>query len=126
MLTERRTLRIVMVDDDPEFLAMARAWLEPRYEVVPLTEGGDLAATIAALEPDLVLLDVRMAPDGFALCRRLHAEPELESVPIVFLTASHGDADFLRNLEAGGAGYLNKPLSRKELLARVGEFLKEA
>lgn len=123
--TKARAGRIVMVDDEPDFLAMARSWLEPRYDVTSLaeTEGEELADVIASLNPDLVILDIHMNPDGFSLCRRLRRQPMLKYIPIIFLTASHSDADFLRALDVGGAAYMTKPLSGKELAAKAGEMI---
>lgn len=123
----RQTQRIVMVDDEPDFLTIARTWLEPKYELVSYTDGTDLLPHLAAHEPDLLILDVRLPGlDGFKLCRRIRADKRFTSLPIMFLTASHSDLDFFRNLEVGGTSYLTKPVSRKELLARVKELLEPA
>lgn len=123
----RQTQRIVMVDDEPDFLTIARTWLEPKYETISLTDGHDLLNQLEAHEPDLLILDVRLPGlDGFKLCRRIRADRRFQSLPVLFLTASHSDLDFFRNLEVGGTSYLTKPVSRKELLARVQELLEPA
>jgi DNA-binding response OmpR family regulator len=121
----KRTHRIVMVDDEPDFLTIAETWLEPKYDLVSFTDGADLMSQLSALEPDLLILDVRLPGlDGFKLCRRIRADRRFQSLPILFLTASHSDIDFFRNLEVGGTSYLTKPVSRKELLARIKELLE--
>ena len=123
----KATHRIVMVDDEPDFLTIAETWLEPKYDLVSFTDGADLLSQLSALEPDLLILDVRLPGlDGFKLCRRIRADNRFASLPILFLTASHSDIDFFRNLEVGGTSYLTKPVSRKELLARVKELLEPA
>ena len=120
----KQTLRIVMVDDEPDFLTIARTWLEPKFEWVSFTDGADLLSHLAAHEPDLLILDVRLPGlDGFKLCRRIRGDQRFKSLPILFLTASHSDLDFFRNLEVGGTSYLTKPVSRRELVARVKELL---
>lgn len=119
------TRRIVMVDDEPDFLTIASTWLEPKYELVPFTDGASLLSQLAVLEPDLLILDVRLPGlDGFKLCRRIRADRRFQGLPILFLTASHSDIDFFRNLEVGGTSYLTKPVSRRELLARIKELLQ--
>lgn len=125
MLKEAKdTLKIVIVDDEPDFLTIVRDWLSPKYDLVTLTGGEGLLEELQGLEPDLLILDVRLpGRDGFALCRQIRGDRRFESLPILFLTASHSDADFLRNLEAGGTSYLTKPVGRRELLARIRELL---
>jgi DNA-binding response OmpR family regulator len=123
----RQTQRIVMVDDEPDFLTIAETWLVPRYEMVCFTDGTDLLDELDVLEPDLLILDVRLpGVDGFKLCQRIRKDPRFQTLPILFLTASHNDLDFFRNIEVGGTSYLTKPVSRKELLTRVKELLGEA
>jgi DNA-binding response OmpR family regulator len=121
----KQTQRIVMVDDEPDFLTIAQTWLEPRYELVSFTDGDGLLTQLDLLEPDLLILDVRLPGiDGFKLCRRIRADERFQTLPILFLTASHSDLDFFKNLEVGGTSYLTKPVSRRELLARVKELLE--
>ena len=121
----KETRRIVMVDDEPDFLTIAQTWLEPKYELVPFTDGSSLLSHLSTLEPDLLILDVRLpGTDGFKLCRRIREDRRFRSLPVLFLTASHNDLDFFRNLEVGGSSYLTKPVSRKELLARIQELLE--
>lgn len=112
-----------MVDDADDFLAMVRGWLEVCYEVVAFREGGELVDVLAGLRPDLVLLDVGMRPSGFTICRQMRADARLKAVPVLFLTASHDDMDFIRSIQAGGTAYLTKPLSSNQLFAKIAEML---
>ena len=57
--------------------------------------------------------------DGFSICEELRADPALQDVPVVFLTARTEEADRLRSLEIGGDDYVVKPFSVRELVARV-------
>ncbi|MBI5631251.1 MAG: response regulator [Elusimicrobia bacterium] len=123
MLTAEKTHRIVMVDDEADFLVLAREWLEPRYDVVTLSDGPGLIEVLAGLELDLVILDVRMEPDGFSVCRQMRADHRLKAVPVVFLTSSRSDMDFIRNIDAGGTAYLMKPISRKGLLSTLSRMI---
>lgn len=119
--------RIVAVDDEKDFLKILESWLRERYSVTCLSGGTGLAEEIRSLEPDLVLLDAHMpAEDGFDVCGRLRSLPGGECLPIVFLTGSDADEDFLRHLDAGGSRYLTKPIAKGALLAAVAEELGQS
>ncbi|MDE2491324.1 MAG: response regulator [Elusimicrobia bacterium] len=124
MTNETKKPKVVVVDDEPDFLKLVSSWLRPSYEVVCLTGAEGACEEIAALEPDAVVLDVHM-PDksGFAVCRELRAKPGGADLPIVFLTGSKTDEDFLQHLETGGSRYLTKPIGRQALLEALAEQL---
>jgi CheY-like chemotaxis protein len=114
----------VIVDDEPDFLRLLEGWLAPYYDVSLVSEPEGACERIAALAPDLVLLDVHMPElDGFSVCRRLRSEKGLAALPVAFLTGSRTDEDFLLHLDSGGSRYLTKPISRRELLDAVAEQL---
>ncbi len=124
--TARKLQRILIVDDEPDFLTLTRSWLDKKYDVVTLTEGSELLSQLDAFEPDLLILDIRLpGPDGFKLCRQLRADRRFQSLPVLFLTASHSDLDFFKNLEVGGTSYLTKPVTRKELLDKIKELIED-
>jgi DNA-binding response OmpR family regulator len=121
--TANDRLRVVAVDDEVDLLAILNEWLSPKYEIICFSSPPGLDE-LADLEPDVILLDVRMpGSDGFSLCRRIRADRRLSSVPVLFLTACSGDEDFIENLNAGGTAYLAKPMGRRELLAKLEEVL---
>ena len=96
-------LDIVIVDDDPNFIAAARLLLEAEgFRVVGEANTGDEGFTTASeLRPDLVLLDVHLPDtDGFAVAERLNA---LASPPPVVLTSSRDGSDFGSLIESSGA-----------------------
>lgn len=114
---------IVMVDDEKEFLALVERWAEPEFEFVGKTDGEGLIDELEGLEPDLLVLDVRMpGVDGFELCRRVRADGRFRALPVLFLTGSREDEDFLKNLRVGGSAYLSKPVGRRQLLALFREL----
>lgn len=120
--TTVRSPVVVLIDDEPDFLSLARGWLVPRFDVTTLDEGEDVVEVLIGLEPDLVVLDVNMEPDGFTLAKQIRAQAALREVPLLFLTASKSDADFMRNLDVGGSAYLTKPVTRRKLSAMVSEL----
>ena len=117
-----------MVDDEPDFQTVVNSWLSPYYEHTPLKDGDELAGALRAGRPDLIILDVHLKDedaDGFELCRRLRATPDLKEVPVLFLTGSQKPEDYPNNMRAGGTSYLMKPISRKQLLTVVSGLLSE-
>ena len=117
---------IYMVDDEPDFQTILHSWLEPSYDVVALKDGNELIGALRMKLPDLVLLDLHLpGADGFEICRRLRSTPGVQTVPVLFLTASQESQDYCRNLTAGGDGYLVKPVGKRHLLAVVEELLAD-
>lgn len=108
---------VVWVEDDPDFKSVLREWLVERYDLATFDDGEQLLEELEGLDPDVVMLDVRLpGPDGFNVCRRLRSDPRLASVPILFLTSCEADEDYIRHLDGGGTAFLNKPVAKRELL----------
>jgi two-component system catabolic regulation response regulator CreB len=86
--------------------------------------GQEALKTLAAGDIDVMILDVGL-PDmnGFDLCRDIRRQSEL---PILFLTARHGEIDKVLGLELGGDDYVTKPFSPREVVARIKRILKRA
>lgn len=117
--------RIVVIDDEGDFLTLMEHSLKSLYEVTSLYGSEWTYAQVAALEPDLVLLDVNMPEEGgFEICRQLRADPRFAETPIIFLTGSSRTEDYRRHLKAGGTRFLNKGIGRAELLAALGAELR--
>ena len=112
--------RVLIVDDEADFGALVARWLSPRYRAVALTDGRGLARELEEEPASLLVLDVRLpGEDGFELCRRVRTDERFADVPVLFLTGSREEDLYLRNLKAGGTGYLAKPVGRTQLLAAV-------
>lgn len=112
--------QVVMVDDDSDFQDILRGWLAGRYDTISLADGEELLSELSTLEPDLIMLDVKLpGPDGFKLCHKIRADARFADTPILFLTGSNSNEDFCKYLEVGGSAYLNKPLERGELLRAI-------
>lgn len=116
-----RNARVLVVDDNQQNLALAKATLEMEdYEVVLASNGADALRCFEQQTPDCILLDVRMpGMDGPATCRRLRALPGGSDVPIVFLTASRDVDTFDAALAAGGDDFVTKPVQPTEMVLRV-------
>ncbi len=75
--------------------------------------------------PDLILLDVSMpGMDGFEVCKKLKADDETASIPVIFLTARTQTEDIVTGFKAGGVDYITKPFNTEELLSRIFTHLE--
>lgn len=114
---------VLIVEDDPDVVRVARAYLE-REGFRVLVEGDGEAGLLRARadRPDLVVLDWMLPKaSGIEVLRRLRRESE---VPVLFLTARTDEADRVLGLELGADDYLVKPFSPRELVARVAAILR--
>jgi two-component system alkaline phosphatase synthesis response regulator PhoP len=122
-MSPRRT--ILLVEDDPDLVHFARLALRVGgYRTVTATDGDEAIRVARKANPDVVLLDLRLAQgDGWQVLVGLRSIPALRQVPVLVLTASAGEADRARADAAGAADYLVKPMSVRVLLAAVERAL---
>lgn len=115
---------ILLVDDEPSIIALARLYLEREgFRVAGVGDGLQALEAIRRDPPALVVLDVMLPGlDGFEVCRRLRAEGN--PVPVIMLTARDDDVDKIVGLEIGADDYLTKPFNPRELVARVKAILR--
>jgi len=116
---------ILVVDDEPKIVQLARDYLEHAGFAV-LTAGDGTSALQAARvrEPDLIVLDLGLPGlDGLEVMRSIRASG---SIPIVVLTARDTELDKLLGLELGADDYVTKPFSPRELVARVRAVLRRS
>jgi two-component system alkaline phosphatase synthesis response regulator PhoP len=125
--------KILLVDDDPDFVAATKSVLESRQDFKVLTASdGVFGLGIAKAErPDLIILDVIMPfEDGFDTAKELKADPELCRIPIMMLTGfSHRKGEtyvsVARGMELEAEDYVEKPVEPVVLLRRVDRLLKQ-
>jgi putative two-component system response regulator len=118
---KRRASTVLVVDDEPAGRKALGAILSAQgYFVALAADGPEALAEAVLLQPDLILLDVMMpGMDGFEVCRRLRATPDLADVPVLMLTALDDPDSRLNGIEAGADDFISKPFDRAELRARV-------
>ena len=116
---------VLIVDDVPDNIQVAMNFLkEEPYNLSFATRGQEALALMKTHEYDLVLLDIMMPEmDGFEVCRRIKAEPRLQDIPIIFVTAKVDVDSISQGFHAGAVDYLCKPFHAEELLARVNTHL---
>lgn len=123
-ITPERTLRLLLVEDDPMIGKSVHAWLKGQgYAVDWVRDGIAAETTLQGTSYDLVLLDLglprKAGPDVLSALRARGA-----SVPVLVLTARDAIADRVKNLDAGADDYLVKPFDLDELSARVRALLR--
>lgn len=118
--------RLLVVDDVPANLGALGEFLTAEGAKVFVAQSGAAAlGRIAAVKPDLILLDVSMPGlDGLETCRRLKRDPAWAEVPVLFITALGEVADKVAGFAAGGVDYITKPFQPEEVLARVAAHLR--
>jgi two-component system alkaline phosphatase synthesis response regulator PhoP len=116
--------RVLIVDDEPNIVQLARLYLEREgYKVDAVGDGRSALAAVGQHPPVLMVLDIMLPEiDGLEVCRRLRAAGN--SLPILMLTARDEDVDKILGLELGADDYLTKPFNPRELVARIKAILR--
>ena len=118
--------KILLVDDEKDIVEFIKYNLELEdYQVITAYDGEE-ALKKMSLHPDLVILDIMMPKlNGYDVCKKIRAEREFQSVPIIFLTAKSSEIDEILGLELGANDYIRKPISPQKLVARVKSNLRK-
>ena len=114
---------IIVIEDETTLAGVIKDYLvDADMKVTLLHDGTAAVQTILGVQPDLVVLDIMLpGKDGITICREVRAQSE---VPIIMETAKVDEIDRLLGLELGADDYLCKPLSPRELVARVKAVLR--
>jgi len=116
---------ILIIDDNPDTIRLMSAMLREQARVLFATNGMAGLEIARAQRPQLILLDLQMqSMDGFAVCERIMADPDLRHCPVIFVTASSGVESEIACLDAGAVDFITKPLSGPVVQARVRTHLR--
>lgn len=120
-----KTPDILAIDDTPANLQLLAGMLKERgYRVRPVPNG-KLGIQAAKKEvPDLVLLDINMpGMNGYEVCQQMKSDPELSSIPVIFISAMNDTLDKVKAFSLGAVDYITKPFQMEEVYARVDTHL---
>ena len=119
------TKRILMVEDTEDNRQIIRDLMESvGYDLIEAEDGAAAVAMATEHRPDLILMDIQLpVMDGYEACRRIKADPELRHIPIIAVTSYALSGDETKTKAAGCDGYVAKPFSPRQLLAKMNEFL---
>jgi pilus assembly protein CpaE len=120
--------KILVVDDDRDSLKLIGLMLQRHgYQITVAQTGAQALSKAEAEAPDLIILDVMMPDiDGYEVCRRLRANPQMAHLPIIMFTAKTQVTDKVAGFQAGADDYLTKPIHPAELTTRVEAMLRRA
>lgn len=120
-------MKILVVDDEVDICEILQYNLENEgYEVVTANSAEE-ALQLSLQEFGLILLDVMMGEmSGFQMARQLKNNPATTLIPIIFITAIEGEDNLVKGLNIGADDYIAKPLSIKEVKARVKAVLRRS
>lgn len=124
--THTQTVKVLVVDDDPVFLAALRSLIEPwGMRMTALDNPLTFWEVLRSVSPDLLILDVNMPQlNGIELCQAVRSDRQWQGLPIVFLTANR-DRQIIQQVFATGADdYVTKPVVGPELLTRITNRLE--
>lgn len=117
---------VLIVDDDKNMLKLLRMFLMDDYQVTMVDSGKQALEYIVKHTPDLILLDYMMPLfDGPHVLEIIRKREESKNTPVLFLTSVTERDKIIKCLSLNPQGYLIKPISREELLQRVGEVLNK-
>lgn len=117
--------KIAVVEDNPDNRLLVQVILEPFYEVVEYESGPAALEGLPKEAPDLVLLDISLPEmDGTEVLRRIRADAQLQSLPVIALTAHAMAGDREKYLAAGFNDYVTKPIvDENDLLGAIQRLL---
>ncbi|MBN1262138.1 MAG: response regulator [Anaerolineae bacterium] len=117
--------KILVAEDERDIRELIAFTLQfAGYEVELATNGEEAVALAPKIAPALVLMDVRMPKmTGYEACALLRQKPEMEGIPIVFLSAKGQESEINEGLKAGAEEYILKPFAPDELIKQVKQIL---
>jgi two-component system cell cycle response regulator DivK len=116
---------ILYIEDNPQNMRLVRKMLKTGgYEMIEAIDGKTGLQKVHDEKPNLILVDINLPDiDGMEITARIKKDSSLQHIPVIALTANAMFGDRERFLEGGCDGYLAKPISRRELLSTVEQFL---
>jgi CheY-like chemotaxis protein len=127
LLPERRisSMKKVLVVEDVDFNRdLLVQLLEDKYQVIEAVNGQEGVELAERERPELILMDLSLpVMDGWEATRRIKANPDLSSIPVIALTAHAMVGDQEKALAAGCDDYLVKPLNEDILMAKIAKYL---
>ncbi len=117
--------KVLLVDEVREIVDLEKTFLKRTgCEILTVRTGDEALAAARAMRPDLILLEARMPGlDGPACCRALKSDPDLRGIPVVFVTST---SDYPRCFQAGGDGFVPKPVTKARLMDAMRRFVPMA
>ncbi len=113
---------IMLVEDEPDILEIARLSLEATapFTVHTCNSGQKAIAMAAAIKPDLIVLDMMMpGMDGITTLKKLRENADLGNIPVIFMTAKAQQHEMKNYVENGALGVISKPFDPMQLASQI-------
>jgi two-component system alkaline phosphatase synthesis response regulator PhoP len=125
-MMNKRDVKILLVDDEPDILEIVGYNLKNEgYQVYTANNGLEALKSAKKITPNLILLDIMMPEmDGIETCEKIRAIKSLENTLIAFLTARNEDYSQVAGFDAGADDYITKPIKPKVLIGKVKSLLR--
>ena len=119
--------RVLIVDDEPQFIDLMKTRLEANdYEVLTAYDGQEALDKVRQEKPDLIILDVGLPKiDGFEVIKALQTEEHFKNIPIIMLTGHTGANEIKTGMELGAVSYVQKPFKAETLLALIHGLMND-
>lgn len=118
--------RILVIDDDKELLQLLRVIFSAEYEYITATDGFLGVRKAMLYLPDIMILDIMMTKlNGFQVCEMVRKQPQLKTIPVVFLSAKSHPTDIEHAKRLGGTDYITKPFDPGTVKHTVEKLLKQ-
>ena len=119
--------KILIAEDERDIRDLIQFTLQfAGHEVTAASNGEEAYLLALKSTPDLIMMDVRMPKmTGYEACKMIKAEPTLQEIPVVFLSAKGQEAEVQAGLDAGAQEYLLKPFAPDQLIRKVAELLEK-
>ena len=115
--------KILIVDDDPNYMGLVREWLKDEYKVSVATSGLRAIKWLGSNKVDLILLDYEMpVTSGPQVLEMLRSDEDTKEIPVMFLTGKGDKESVMSVLELKPEGYFLKSIGKKELIEQLDEF----
>ncbi len=117
---------ILVVDDQPINLTLAKGFLSDEYSIIPVTSGEQALKYLETKVPDLILLDIMMPEiDGIETMKKIKENPSLDAVPIIMLSAEYDETVIEECKACGAVDFVSKPFSKPKLKEAVAKALAQ-
>ncbi len=117
--------KVLAVDDDPINISVMEEIFAEQYVLATASSGEQALELAGQIKPDVVLLDIMMPDiDGYEVCRRLRASPDIRQTKIILVSAKALVTERLLGYEAGADDYITKPFDEDEIKSKVKVFLR--
>lgn len=119
--------KILIVDDNLQNIKVLGSTLKKNGYLVSAVKSGEAALKyLKNNKPDVILLDIMMDKmDGFEVCRKIKENPEIQDIPVIFLTAKAAEEDVVKGFAGGAVDYITKPFITAEVLVRIENHLNK-